>query len=134
MDILEKFGTDKDLESGDGVELDFGGGAIVRIRRAGGSNREYQAAMRKGLSAHQDAIDNDTLDPDVLRRVYARVYADTIVVDWSGIEVRGKPLRFTPDVAADIFFEVPEFFGAIRAKAESFHTFKLSLLEKEVGN
>lgn len=130
MDVAKKFGTDSDLETGKGITLDFGGGATVTIHRAGGSNAKYhRAASRR--SARIKAAANDL---DASLKVMAEVYAEAVVLGWTGIELEGEPVEYSKENVVAVFVAVPDFFNAIREEAENAATFRDVEAKAAAGN
>jgi hypothetical protein len=130
MDISKKFGTDADLESGTGITLDFGGGATVTIHRAGGTNAKFMRAAAK-RRARLNAAKNDL---DASLRVLAEVYAEAIVLGWTGIELDGKAVPYSKENVIAAFVAVPEFFNMIRQEAEEAGNFRDGEREADAGN
>ena len=134
MGVMKKFGTDAALEADDGVELDFGDNCVVRIHRAGGSNRKYAAELKRVTKPYEVALAAGTLDDGVMRALLAEVYAHAVVIDWQGVEVEGEPVACTPENVKQVFLDVPEFFMLVKGHAESAATFRTAQRECAKGN
>lgn len=130
MDIGKKYGTDSDLESGTGITLDFGGGATVKIHRAGGTNEKYMRAAAK-RRARLNAAKNDL---KASLRVLAEVYAEAVVLDWTGIELNGEALPYSKENVIRAFVEAPDFFNLIRGEAEEASNFRDAERAADAGN
>ncbi len=95
--LYSAFKTDKNLEQ-NGVILDF---AVARLtcRRAGNSNRKFNAVFNEMTAPHKRAITNGTFPREKSEEIMMRVYARSVVVGWSGpLDEHGNE---TPFMAED---------------------------------
>ena len=72
MNLYETFGTDKTLESKDGVKLNFGEGVYITVLRSGGSNKKFAALLAEKVEPFRFQIDKGTLDAEVQDKILAR--------------------------------------------------------------
>lgn len=127
MSFYETFGTDKNLESGEGVNLDYGNDGIITIHRAGGSNTKYQRVAAQKLKPFQRKIQNGTIDAEAIRNVMAEIYAEAVIIGWKGVKYAdGKDIKFTKENCIKLLTDLPDLFNDIQEQAD-----KISLFRKE---
>lgn len=130
--LYEMFSTDKAAEAENGIDLDFGRGVVVTIRRAGGANERYERVARRVFKPYQAQIDADTLPREMGVKLLARIYAEAVVIGWRGVTgPDGKPIEFTVDNCIRIFTDLPEFFSAVKRQAESAASFRRQAIEAD---
>jgi hypothetical protein len=134
MDVFEKFGTDKELESETGITLVFGDGCTVTIKRAGASNRKYAEVAKRVFKPYRTQIDADALDHDLAVKLFARIYAEAVVTDWQGITFKGEPMPYSAENVRKLFEAAPDFLARIKAEAENAANFRDAEREADAGN
>jgi len=85
----------------DGVWVEYGEGASFKIARMGSprNRRAYERAQAKFRSK----IRRDKLTADDRIEIMARTLADSIVLDWKGLEdMEGNALEYSPEMAYKI--------------------------------
>lgn len=106
MDIRKTYGTSKDLEA-EGVWVDLGEGASVKVARAG--NKENRAAIKRLIAPHKVALRNDKLPDDIMEKIAIEAMATTILLDWKGIAEDGKPVPYSRDNAVRLLTVYKDF-------------------------
>lgn len=94
-------------------------GVKVRIKPA--DDIDYRRATNRGLQPHAKKIRKGRLlDPAITDRITARAIAETLLLDWKGIEDdAGQPVPYSQETALE-WAEDPEytsFFSAIEREA-----------------
>ena len=121
--LYSRFQTNSELEAKAGVVLDYGEGLKVRIRRAGGANREYHRALRESLMKAGRRI--SSMSDEESMRGMAEIYAETVIIGWEGVtDAEGQPVEFTKENAVKILTDLPEFFRDIQEAASSVSLFR----------
>ena len=115
MDIKKLFGTDRKAEEA-GVWLDIGQGARVRVGRD--TSPTYRKKLQDIIRPYRGAIAAGAMDDRAAHGLFCKAAAGTILLDWSGIEVDGKPLAFSVDAAEQLMVDVPDFYKTIKAFSE----------------
>lgn len=119
MDAAYKFfGTNKELESGKGVKLQYPGFSIT-IHRAGGSNKKYAATLAQKMKPHRQRFERGLLDDETSERLLMEVYAESVVVGWENIA-----MDFTPENCVKLFVDLPDLYADIKTQAMSAATFR----------
>jgi len=134
MGTLNKFASDKELEK-EGIDLDFGEGMIVKVRRAGGANHKFASVMRAQTKKNKYRIDHDLLTPEEDLEMMATVYADAVIIGWSGVtDSEQKTIKHSRAAVIKTFCAYPEFFKAVRSECEGIENFKREELEVDAKN
>lgn len=121
--LYEAFATVPAYEQ-EGVTLDFGV-AKFRIRRAGGSNREFATALAAKLRPHRRAIDAGTLSDEVAKDIQMEVYFKTVIIGWEGVTDRsGSPLEYNFDNFRQVMVDLPDLWDTLRDEANNMKNFQ----------
>lgn len=132
--LYSLFKTDSNKENGEGIQLDYGVAKIM-IHRAGGSNRKYKKAYQALLAEHGRSLEADAIAEEDSERLYAGLYADTVITGWEGVtDATGKPLEFTRDNVVKLLLDLPELFFDIRKAALDVALFKNKEKQTDLGN
>lgn len=135
MNLYEKFGTDADAEAGQGIKISYGANTSFTIHRAGGANKRFQRRFEAKMKPYTRQIQQNTMDEDVAKQIFAEIYAETVVVAWEGVTDRdGNPLPFTYDNAVKLFLDLPDLFRDIQAAAQDRSLFLADAQDAAVGN
>jgi hypothetical protein len=110
MDIKKLFGTDRKAEEA-GVWVDIGDGARVKIARD--TSTRYRERLREVLRPYRGSIAAGAMSDEQSHRLLAKAAAGTMLMDWEGIEMDGKPVPFSVDAAEQIMADMPDFYRAI---------------------
>lgn len=139
IDGLGLYETDKDLESEEGVEVDLTDTISIRILRAGGTNRKYSRTFQRLTKPYTRQMEAGTLDDETSRRIHAEIYADSIIVGWTGMKDGDthEPLEFNKANVMSVLLSYPDIFLLLKEKAESLDTFRRDEIEmaaEDLGN
>jgi len=124
--------TDAALET-EGIWMDVGGGAKFKVRRFGGKN----SAKISKLTAlyhkpYARLIQLGTLPEEKQSEIYARIFVESCVVDWSGVKNdKGEDIPFSIETAVEVLAGLPEVHDALMASACNNDLYKEKL---EMGN
>lgn len=110
-DFWSTWVLDQELECGSGAPCHVAGGATFWLRRAGGRNSRWNAAVASiGRLAEEWGVETAESDPELRRRIYAAFFT-ACVAGWSGVTDRdGNELAFDCDVFVDLCERAPELF------------------------
>jgi len=126
--IFSQFGTNTDLErSGRWVEF-YGDDCLYKflLARAGGANETYQRNLLQATKPYRKgSVDIEDLPPATQRQIMIKVYAETVIRDWSGIvfEDDGPEIPFNVDNAKRLLADAPQLFDFIAAEANNFRNY-----------
>lgn len=136
--LYAQFQTNPDVER-TGIELEYRTGpktaAVIRIARAGGGNTKYNRALDAKTKPYRRQIQTDTIEPAQLDAIMREVYADSVVLGWTGVTgPDGKELPFTRDNCVKLFTDLPDLFADVQTQAQKVSLFRKQQLEAAAGN
>lgn len=117
---LSSFVTDTSLEQ-EGVWVDIGDGAEIRVARAG--NPEHEALLRKLRKPHEKRFRSGEIPPDLAKSIAVEAMARHILLDWRGItEDDGTPIPYSYENAKRLLGlrDFREMVAEIAMEAETF--------------
>ncbi|MFN9301738.1 MAG: hypothetical protein ACK6DA_03095 [Candidatus Kapaibacterium sp.] len=128
------FSTDKNLESGAGVDICYPGFTIT-IHRAGGSNAKYATTLKEKAKPHSKMIANGMLDEKIASSMLIEAFAESVVIGWKGVtDETGKEMPFSVENCVKLFTDLPDLYADIKAQAEDFKIFQKANEEAERKN
>lgn len=127
------FDTDKNLESGAGVTLQYPGFSIT-IHRAGGSNKKYETVAAAKMKPHRFKMQNGLMDNDLAEQLLKEIYAESVVIGWNMDGKDGNPLPFTPENVVQVFTDLPDLFKDVQEQASNIALFRKAIEEIEEKN
>lgn len=139
MSLYERYETNKDAEIA-GVWARFpanenGTIPAFKLRRAGPSNPEYQAAFAEIERKYRLELQTETLDPATAEAVYLEAFVKSVLVTWEHVYDRnGVEIPFSHENAIKLLTDLPDLFTVLRAKAESLTTFQTKAVETDAKN
>ena len=134
MNLYKTFKASDDLEK-QGIDLQLGDDISFRLARAGGSNSRFSKLLGDKLKPYRRQIDNGTMDDAVAAKIMAEVYADTIVLGWSGVtDEQGNQLAFNRDNCVKLFTDLPELFRVVQEEAGRLSNFRSAEREEDAKN
>jgi len=132
--IFSSFKNDTTREQG-GVTMDLGDLGQIQVARAGGANVSYEKALLAASKPHRRAFQAGVIDEKVAKKIMVDVYADTIILGWSGLkDENGADFPFSKDNARKLLTDLPDLFAQIRAVAEDQTLFRQEILEQDAKN
>lgn len=134
FDGFDGYRTDENLESGQGVRIEYDDGRAFVIHRAGGSNRKFVRVLEAKMKPFRRQLDQGTLPDGVAERLMREAYAEAIVIGWDGITAGGKPVPFTRDNVVSFFEAFPDVFRAIQRDANDLAVFRAEQRAEDEGN
>ena len=130
-DVKKLFGTDASKEK-EGVWYDLADGLRMRIARIGNPN--YQKTFQKISKPHRRAIRRGTLPDEVAEKLLIQCMAETIVLDWSGVEDEGVVIPYSKEAVVTVLTKYPELRNYINDIANELEAFQEELDEEAVEN
>ena len=134
MNPYKMFQTDKDLECGKGVTIDYGDFQIT-VHRAGGANQKYSKVASAKLKPYARQIQSGVADPAVINRVMAEIYAEAVIVGWNGVkDENDSPVEFTKENVTKFLTDLPELFDDIQRQSDMLANFRAEQIEADAKN
>ena len=108
----------------EGVDVPLSGDISFKIRRAGGANKAFSKVFQRETKPYRRKLKNGTLDDATNDKIMHRVYAEAVVVGWSGVQDdKDKDIPFSKEACIAFFQAFPEAFGDIVAVANEYSVF-----------
>lgn len=130
---LSTFATDPESEES-GVWVDLGDGAAIRVARMG--NKKHVKTQRRLMKPHRGLLQSGrSLSDDVADAIAVKVTAETILVDWKGLLINGKPVEYSVEKAIEIlsdpvFRNFSDMVAKIASSPGTFNSLDQEELEK----
>ena len=127
MDIKDFF-TDEEKEE-QGVWVDCGDGLEIKVRRMFNSHfNRVLAAKRKPMGRRYDR------STELQEQVLVEVIAETVLIDWKGLENAGKPLKYDAKTALDLLKRSRDFRNIVSLAADDVGNFQSEEAEEDAKN
>jgi len=130
-DVKKLFGTDKTKEL-EGVVHDMGEGLKMRIARIG--NPKYQKRFEALSKPHKRALRRGSLSNDVAEKLLVQCLAETIVLDWEGLEEDGKKVKYSKENAVRILTDYPDLRNYVNDIANEMEGYQEDEDEEAIDN
>ena len=116
FDVSKAFGTDpKKAAEGVNMYLNAEKTDYFIIRRIPG-NKDYERELQKEYRRHEKAIkfgDREEAVDALSTKLLAKVLANTVLVGWENIAVKGKKLAYSIEAAQKLLIEFSDLRQAI---------------------
>lgn len=123
------FKTDDALESG-GIWFDLTDTTGFLVKRFGGLNSpKVKAAMSKYFKPYARQIENGTMDLKKEKEIMYRVFVESCLVDWKGVEIDGQEVPFSTDAALKLLCRLTDLADTLVEYAQDMKNYK-----EELGN
>ena len=139
MSLYTQFETDREIEK-TGIVLDYGFNSKkqpiqIRIARAGGANERYSKLLELRTKPYRRQIQNETLENAVAEKINKEVYAQTVVLGWTGVEDRdGNEMPFTQENCVKLFTDLPDLWSDVQSQSTRASLFRAEILEADAKN
>jgi hypothetical protein len=128
------FGTDKAVETSQGITLDYGDFQI-KIARAGGSNKKFARILTTRLKPYRRQMDTDTMDEGIAQKIMIETYADSVILGWTGVkDSEGNDMEFNRENVIKLFTDLPDLFMDVRSQSDKMALFRSMEIESDVKN
>ena len=121
-DVKKLFGTDATKET-EGVWESLSEDVKIKVARIGNPN--YQKVLQRLMRPHRRAVRRGTVDDSVIEQCVTKAIAETVLLDWEGLEEDGKKLIYSRAEAERLltsFREFREQVTEIASEIEAFRT------------
>jgi len=118
------FKTNQNLEDA-GVWFDVSEKTGFLLRRFGGVNSsKIKATVAKIYKPYTRQVESGTLDPAKERELEVRIFVETCVLNWRGIEIDGMETPFEKELAIKFFLSLPELTNTLTKYATDVANYK----------
>lgn len=131
MDLKKQYGTDKALEE-NGVWQDIGDGASVLVARMGNSRNVLE--LKRLTAPHKRQIQLGKLDDEIWKKINIEAIADSILLDWKGVEINGKELPYSKPNAIQVLTDYADFRDVISTLANDMANYQNQEKEAAIKN
>jgi hypothetical protein len=131
MDFGKHYDTDKEAEQ-NGVEVALAEGCTIIVARA--NNRKFKEEMRRLMKPHARQDARGTFDPVLRDNLTRQAVAKFVLLGWKGIELDGKPLKYSPENAEMLMKRSEDFENDVIDAATMMETFRAEALEEGAKN
>ena len=101
------FKTDEKKEV-EGIWYELSPEAGIKVKRFGGKNsKSVQAAIAKYMKPYSSQIKRGTLPQEKHEEVMTRVFVESSMLDWKGIEIDGEVKEFNKEDALALLLHLP---------------------------
>lgn len=125
------FKTDATIEK-DGIWFDVSETTGFRMRRFNDRNPKVKAALAKHHKPYARQIELGSLAADKERDIFTKLFVDSCLMDWKGVEIDGEMKDFDRNLAIKFFTALPELQQTLFDYAKDFANFKEEYGEEEV--
>lgn len=127
---LDKEYKNNEKEEKEGIWFDIKEGVGFLVRRFGGYNSpKMKAAIAQHLKPYSYQIQKETLDHKKEIEIYTKLFVDSCVVDWKGIEIDGKIEEFSKDRCTELLIARQELLKDLIKYSEDSKNYR-----EELGN
>lgn len=139
MNLYEMFKTDERHEK-EGVEIVYGDNSkgvpvVIKIARAGGANIKYAKSLERRCKPYRRQIQNETIDPKFAEQLIMETFAESVILDWSGVEDEfGNDLPFSFENCVKLFKDLPDLWADIQSQSQKMALFRQELREEDLKN
>jgi uncharacterized coiled-coil DUF342 family protein len=121
------FKTDTKMES-EGIWMMISETTGFLVRRFGGSNEHrVKAAMARHYKPYARLIQNDTLPKEKEDELLTRIFVESCLMDWKGVEIDGKDTSFEKETAVGFLLALPELRSSLQSYATDSQNYKEDL-------
>lgn len=117
------FKADESVEK-NGVWFDIDDAVGFRLRRYNDRNPKVKAAIAKHFKPYARQIDLGSLAADKERDIMTKLFVDSCVIEWKGVEIDGEVKEYERNLAIKFFIELPELMNTLFEYAKDFANFR----------
>ena len=121
MDISKEYATDEKKEL-EGVWEDIGDGGRILIART--NNPKYEKLFTKLIKPHRGRLRRGNLSDELSKEITVKLLADTILLDWEGIEEDGESLQYSKPEAERLLKDYKDFRNMVSEMAGEIDLFR----------
>jgi hypothetical protein len=98
------------------------------VKRFGGYNSpKVKAATAKYYKPYARLIENGTLAMEKEKEIMTKIFVESSLMDWKGVEIDGKLTPFSKEVAVEFLLSLPELAESLISYASDSKNYKEDL-------
>jgi hypothetical protein len=97
------------------------------VKRFNRSNPNVKAAFAAHFKPYARQIELGTLDQSKEHEIMVKIFVQSSLKDWKGIEIDGAVCPFNKDKATEFFIKLPDLFDLILQYASDFKNYREDL-------
>lgn len=126
------YSTDKEVEK-NGKWFEIAEGVSFKMKRFGGANANKIAEVRaRYFKPYVRQIKNNTLDKALQQELFVKVFVDTCMCDWKGLEDDEGVINYSRENAITLFTTTPDLFDELLDMSMEMGEFKEG--NEDLGN
>lgn len=128
---LDSFYKTNDSLEKNGVWFEISESTAFLVKRFNAGNPTAKAAVAKHFKPFAKQMELGTLSDDKMLEVQVKVFVNSCLVDWKGVEIDGVDTAFSPEIAVKFLIALPDLFTTLWTYSTDFSNYKEIL---DVGN
>jgi hypothetical protein len=137
--LYSKFKTNAKLEK-DGIPVEYvqnskGKPVTFIVARAGGANSEYESRLRAALKPYRRALQMETMEDSLLKKILKTVFIQTCIKDALNLEdENNEPLAFTEENVLKVLNDLPDIYDDLLDVSGKANVYRDQILEADAKN
>lgn len=125
---LDKLFKSNDKMEEDGIWFEVADGVKFKVRRFGGENSpSVKAAFAKHYKPFAALIQNGSMPHKKERKIMAKIFVESCLLDWDGVEIDGKATPFSKEVAEEFMLSLPDLMETLIQHANDSQNYRETL-------
>lgn len=124
---LDKLYKTSDALEKDGVWMDISDETGFLVRPFSETNPRVKAAMATHYKPFARQIQMNTLDLKKNLEINVRLFVEICLVDWKGVEIDGKQVEFSKELAVPFLCGLPQLFNQLWKHANDYENYREDL-------
>lgn len=112
FDNIGPMQRDRKIEGETGTELGLPGGITLIVRAATDANPVWRNRSEE-ITAELNRLRNARATNDRVRTYLSRIYADCLVIGWSGVKSNGVEIPYSPEACAAFLRQADDAYAAV---------------------
>lgn len=123
------FKNDTALET-EGIWFELSDEIGFKVRRFGGANStKVKASLAKHYKPFAKQVESGTMDPEKEKEIMVKVFVESCLLDWKGVEIDGVVTPMAHEIAIKFFLGLPELMDTLLSYAQDSKNYR-----EELGN
>lgn len=133
FDNIGAMQRNRELEGEKGVELGLPGGITLTVLAATDANPKWRSRSEE-ITTEIRRLNNAKATNDRVRTYLSRVYAETLVVGWSGVRTEGVEVPFSVEACTAFLRQADDAYAAVDNVVYDTRNFRGARIEAVVAS